>query len=451
MLLALMLMTSAVDWVPMRWTSADPKSLELVKGTAINCLLLERAQWSPQFVKAAADNGIMTLGVIHPDVDTVDAALNAKLNGIVLEGDFDAAVAQRLRSRLADSRISVVEMPARSRMRLDAGSPVIGTWQGVWPGIQVDAGGATKSAPSGAPWINTNMGFIRFVRAVTNATVWMGNRPPEKSVIKAERYLQAICDATVVGGRWVIALDEDLGKRLYAGEASALQDWKRITQQVGYFEAHPQWRNLQPAGQLALVQDVGSGGLLSGGILDMIAVKHTPVRPVPSRKLSGTVMDGSKMAVNVDPGSLTDDQKDVLKRFTRSGGTLLTAPAGWKFPAPKTGQITLADEDVKVLDEIWKELNTMTGRRNLGARLFNVSSMLSHLVQTPDGKKTVLQLVNYSDFPADAVTVHMLGKFQSAKLYFPDGPVKTVPVYESEEGTGIDIEKIGVSATLVLE
>ena len=95
--------------------------------------------------------------------------------------------------------------------------------------------------------------------------------------------------------------------------------------------------------------------------------------------------------------------------------------------------------------------NTMTGRRNLGARLFNVSSMLSNLLQSSDGKKTVLHLVNYSDFPAEAVTVHLLGKFQSAKLYSPDSPVKTIPVYNNEEGTGIDIDKIGVSATLVLE
>jgi hypothetical protein len=295
------------------------------------------------------------------------------------------------------------------------------------------------------------MGFIRFVRAATNATVWMGNRPPEKMVIKAERYLQAICDAEVVGGKWVIALDSDFNKRLFANDTAALQDWKRITQQVGYFESHREWKNLRPAGQLALVQDVASGGLLSGGILDMIAVKHTPVRPVPSRKLDGAAMDGSKMAVNVDPGSLTDEQKEILKKFTRAGNTLLTAPPGWKFPAPKPGQITLGNDEVKVLDEIWKELNTMTGRRNLGARLFNVSSMLSNLVQTADGKKTVLQLVNFSDFPAEAITVHVLGKYRSAKVYFPDAPAKAIPVYDNDEGTGIDIDKIGVSATLVLE
>ncbi len=451
MFLALMLLAGAVDWVPVRWHTTDPKSLDLVKGTVINCLLLEHAQWSPQFAKAAAEIGVATLGVVRPDTSSVDGAIDAKLDGVVLEGDFDTLVAQRIRARLADSRLAVVELPMRSRMRLDSSDSVIGTFQGVWPGIRVEVDGAAKAAPSGAPWIDTNMGFLRFVRASSPSMIWIANLPPEKTVIKAERYLQVICDAAVVGARWVVALDGDLSKRLFAGEPGAMEDWKRITRQLAFFESHPEWRKLQPAGQFALVQDVGSGGLLSGGILDMIAVKHTPVRAVPARKLTGASMEGSKMAVNVDPGSLSDEQKEVLKRFTRGGGTLLTAPPGWQFPTPKPGQITLGNEDVKVLDEIWKEMNTMTGRRNLGARLFNVSSMLSNLMQSSDGKSTVLQLVNYSDFPAEAVTVHVLGKFHSARLYSPDSPPQTIPVYDNDEGTGIDIDKIAVSATLVLE
>src|SRR3979409_2262926 len=100
MLLALLLIASAADWVPMRWISADPKSLELVKGTPINCLLLERAQWSPQFAKAASEMGGATLGVVRPEADSPDAAIEAKLNGIVLEGDFDSAVMQRIRNRI---------------------------------------------------------------------------------------------------------------------------------------------------------------------------------------------------------------------------------------------------------------------------------------------------------------------------------------------------------------
>ena len=104
-----------------------------------------------------------------------------------------------------------------------------------------------------------------------------------------------------------------------------------------------------------------------------------------------------------------------------------------------------------MLDEIWKEMNSMTGRRNLGARLFNVSSMLSNFVRSADGRQSVLQLVNYSGFPVENVTVHVLGKFTSATLQAPGAEPKKLEVYEVEEGTGIDIDNVNVAATLILQ
>ncbi len=455
MLLALLLLAGATDWVPMRWISGDPKSLDLIKGTPINCLLLESKDWSPQFAKSAADAGVSTLALVHPGekaLDEVRRAIDAKLAGVVIEGDFEASAAQRIRSTLNDSRVPLIELVPRGLMNLDGSAPVIGTNQGVWPGVQVEESGSTKAAPSGAPWIDTNTGFLRFTRAASKSRVWIANTPPTKLVVTPERYMMAVSDAEMNGARWVVALDSDFSKRLLARETAAMTDWKRITGQLAYYESHNNdWRSFKPGGELALVTDVASGGLLSGGILDMIAVKHTPVRPVPTRHLTDAAMKDSKMAVDVDAETLTPGQKDVLRRFTRAGGTLLSAPPGWKFPELKPDQITLSDKDVKILDDIWKELNTMTGRRNLGARLFNVSSMLSNLLQSPDGKETLLQLVNYSGFPVENVTVHMLGKFTKARLLMPDGTDKTLAVYDNEEGTGVDIDKIGVSATLLLE
>ena len=57
------------------------------------------------------------------------------------------------------------------------------------------------------------------------------------------------------------------------------------------------------------------------------------------------------------PASLTDE-KIALRAWTRTGGTLLSAPSTWKFPPRKRTKITLTDEDVKTLDEIWKEMNS---------------------------------------------------------------------------------------------
>src|SRR5262249_21972221 len=240
-------------------------------------------------------------------------------------------------------------------------------------------------------------------------------------------------------------------KQLFAGQDRALKVWKRITKELAFYEAHKDWRSFGAFGKLALVESPQSGALLSGGVLDMIATKHTPVRPIPTDKVNASRFGDSQMAVDVDPESLSPGAKEVLKSFTRSGGTLLTGPPGWHFPSLQLDQITLSKEDTEKLDLIWKELNSMTGRRNLGARLFNVSTLLSNLVAPTDGKQVVLHLVNYADYPVESLTVHLLGKYSKAVLLQPesDRPV-SLELYPTDEGVGLDIDKIGVAAAIVL-
>ena len=437
------------DWVPARWASNDPKSLELVRDTPVNCLVLESSLWSREFSGAAAKVGVATLGVIRPgpDADALSQkAGQAGLSGVLLEGDFASALKDPPPS------LTIVPLGLRSKMRFDSASGIVGTYQGLWPGIHPEDKGATHAAASGAVWIDTNAGFLRFAHAASaGASVWMGNVPPAGNLYPVERYLQAIGDASMNGARWVIAFDDDLTKRLFAREEKALKAWRRVTAALDFYESHKDWRLYQAFGKLALVESPESGALLSGGVLDMIATKHTPVRPVPSSAVAIEKFEGAEMAVDVDPGSLSTAQKDALKAFTRGGGTLLTGPPGWKFPSLQLDQITLSKEDTEKLDLIWKELNSMTGRRNLGARLFNVSTLLSYLAAPADGHVVVLQLVNYADYPVESVTIHLLGKYRKALLYRPESTTPVVlELYPTDEGVGVDVEKMGVSAAIVL-
>jgi hypothetical protein len=266
------------------------------------------------------------------------------------------------------------------------------------------------------------------------------------------RYLQAIADAAMIGARWVLTLDDDFFARLQRGEAKAKAGWQRMNQLLAFYEAQAEWRTFPAYGQLAVVQDGESGGLLSGGILDMISVKHTPLVPVPKQALAGRDWSGVKMAVNVDTGALTEAQREKLRQFTRGGGTLLTGPPGWRMPPPSASQITLPKEEIAKLDEIWREVNTLMGRRNLGARLFNVASMLSSLTVSPDGSRVVLQLVNYSDYPVDSIAVHLLGKFRRATLVTPESPMpRALALYDNEDGSGVDVDTVSTVAALVLE
>jgi hypothetical protein len=129
----------------------------------------------------------------------------------------------------------------------------------------------------------------------------------------------------------------------------------------------------------------------------------------------------------------------------------LNAPPGWKIPAPRNGQITLDKKELDQIDDIWKDINSMIGRANLGVRLFNVSGMLSSLLGDADGKRVVLQLVNYTSYPVDSITIHVLGKYSRATLYAPEQPPRRLETYATEDGIGIDIDQVTVSAAVVLE
>src|SRR5215469_5183600 len=92
MLAAAALISLYADWVPMRWMSSDPKSLDLLIGTPLNCVLLERPQWSPALLAEAARRGIATVAVIEREGDPLGATRSAagmKFDAVIAEGDFD--------------------------------------------------------------------------------------------------------------------------------------------------------------------------------------------------------------------------------------------------------------------------------------------------------------------------------------------------------------------------
>lgn len=441
------------SWVPARWNWTNPKTLDLLGGTPINCLLLN--SYTSEFAAEAARRGIVTLLVLKPGSDPADPArkaIRSGLQGIVLEGDFPKGTADRVRDGLADSHAIVIQLTSRARMPVGGPDPIIGTYQGVWPGIQVLENGAAKAAPSGSPWIDTNSGFIRSVRAWGPAAIWLGYLPPARSVVTGERYGEAIGDAEMAGARWIVALDDDFAARLEKGDPGALNDWRGMAQILEFYEGHPEWRALQPYGKLAVVQDSGDA-MLSGGILDMIAAKQTPVHAIPGPRLVPESLKGASMAVNVAGDTLDPAQRQILKDFTRAGGTVLTAPPGWKGQsAVGTDQITLDKAELDRLNDIWHDVQTMIGHKNLGVRLFNVASMLSNVQQTPDGRQVVVQLVNYSAYPIENITVQLLGAFKHARLIAPGGIQKDLEVYTTDEGgTGVDIDRVTACTAIRLD
>src|ERR1035437_7067477 len=113
-------------WVPVRWPWADTRSLELLAGTPVNCLLLKSP--APQLVAAAQARGVAALAVVTPGGagGEVDRALAAKVDGIVLEGEFPEGTAAGIAA--SNSGVAVIELTSRSRLPLGSAAPVIGTY-----------------------------------------------------------------------------------------------------------------------------------------------------------------------------------------------------------------------------------------------------------------------------------------------------------------------------------
>ena len=264
MLLALALASFLPDCVPARWFSGDPKSLELLSGSPINCLLVERQHWTPSLIDAGHRRGLKMLAVLeNPGATTPPDA-----DAIVFEGDPPSSLEPKGKPLLI--------LGAREHIRAAYG--VAGTTQGVWPGIRVDD--KALAGPTAAPWIDTNLGFLRYLSSQLHETIWLANRPPPDKTISLHPYQKVLADAALAGARWVISPTADFAKRLLAGDESARQDWDDLMAISKFIESLQKVRGLETYSHLGVSVTPETGAFVSGGVLDMIGAQHIPFHVV---------------------------------------------------------------------------------------------------------------------------------------------------------------------------
>jgi hypothetical protein len=451
MLLLALLASGAADWIPMRWPAADPQSLRVLDGTPVNCILLESAAWSLDLLAEAKRRRVSALAVVHPGTDAAGVARRAAampFDGMVLEGDFDSAARDDIRSL---ARRPVIELTSRAQMRFDSDDPVIGTTQGVWAGLEIEHGGKVMSAPTSAPWIDTNSGFLRFAHASTKSVIWIATKPPPGNIYRPERYVQSIGDAEICGARWIIALDDGLQARLLKQEAKAVRDWQFIVRHLLYFREHDEAHRWNDWSRFAVLEDSETGALLSFGLLDMLSAQRTAVRPLPLHGFSEGSLKETTAVLNVHPATLNAEQVRLLDDFRKSGGTVLDPPAGWHLPPVPDGEFIMGRPQADALQPLWEITYKATLRKNFGSRTFNTAGVLSNTVASPDGRTAIVYLVNYTDFPAESVTVHALGSWKRVRIFEPAGVVKELDSYPVAGGTGVDLEALATVAAVQFE
>lgn len=445
-LLALPAVPVVEQCTPARWRDAAPESLELVRDTAVNCLLVEESAWQKALFDAARQRGLLTLAVVRGgSVEAAARALAEGAEGIAAEGPQ----AQALAAWVRDRHRPLLEIVPRHELRMEGGARVIATYEGLWAGVRAESEDTAHARPTSGPWIETNSGLLRFLRAAApaGAVIWMAHPAPREPQ-PLSRYIQAVADAAVCGAKWVLDFDPEFWRRVRTGEPKGRKEWAIFLATLRFIDQNNaiQWRD---ASALLVVIDGHSGGLVSGGILDMIAAKHIPIRSVIPSKLK-EYSEGIRTLLTIDPSRLSDQEREAAKAIARSGATLVNGPEGWRLEPPPPGRITYSEEQVKQLDQIWREVNSIIGRRNYGVRVFGAPGMLSTLKESPDGRHLALILVNYTDYPVENITLHFLGRMQRARLTDRNGE-KVLETYEVEGGTGVDVPRVEDVAVVTVE
>jgi hypothetical protein len=445
MLPALVLLTMAVpplaDCVPARWDSADVKTLRFLEKTPVNCLLLEPAYWEREFVEAARAQGLRVLAVVAT-AGAAERAAALEFNGLVVEGALEVEAGGR----------PVVRIQPRGELDFGRPSPVMGTAQGLWPGIHSEEKGGVVSLPTSAPWVVTNGGFLRYVQAAMppETRFWLAMRPPEGEVVRARGSIRALAEAAMSGARWVLALDAGFREGLFAGDGRPGLEWMEVMEHLRFLERTREFGTWPDRSGLVLVQDAESGALYSGGFADMLGARHVPLRIAPARGVARAARPATEVLLNVSPPSLTAEEKALLLGLAKKGLTVLNAPFDWSGGRPKEGVFVFPEEEVKGLSDAWREINNMVGRRNFGLRVFGAPGMISTLKTSPDGRQRAVHLLNYTDYPVQNISLHVSGEFTRARILTPGGE-KAAEVYQGEDGIEIEIEKVDQMAIVVIE
>jgi hypothetical protein len=387
----------AAQCVTARWFSADPKSLDLLIGTPVNCLIVDRTHWTPDLVNEGHRRGFKMLAET--------GAVSAGADALVASGP----------SAASDSLPTILLEP---RERVSSGTGLVAVAQGVWPGLRT--GDDVVATPSAAPWVDTNLGYLRYLRSQVQETIWMANRPPPGQVFPVRRYEQVMGDTALAGALWVIDIDDTMGKRLLAGDPGARKDWTELMRLAAFLHALPDLRRLDPYSTLGVSVRPGTGALVSGGVLDMIGAQHIPFQVVKSGKGMEQFFDFADDAIV-------------------------------RFPKSSLGRTLVRPEDVGTLEPVYRRVEAIVGRTNFGVRVFNGAGILSAPYSLPGGKGVAILLINYTSYPAENITLHVQGVWKKATLESPGQVPKALSLYSVKTATAIEIDSLDLAGFVRVE
>jgi hypothetical protein len=113
-----------------------------------------------------------------------------------------------------------------------------------------------------------------------------------------------------------------------------------------------------------------------------------------------------------------------------------------KFPKTSLGRIAMRPGDADELESLYRRVEVTVGRTNYGLRVFNGVGLLSAPYVLPANGGILVLVANYTDYPAEDITLHVLGHWKKAVLATPGGASEPLTMYPVKENTAIEIPKL---------
>jgi len=482
-------------WVPVRWTGGplelawraraktlpadatvrdalnrwyEPDTLSLLEDSPANCLLVtwsapadgaaeaEQQQLVKVYTEAAHKRGLAVLGLVYAAGDASKIAAESRraaLDGLVLEGEFDPEFPVALRK--AAGSMLVVEIAKDAAPWRWKPGPIVAA-AGVAPSARNLSEMGIRGSPSSEPWIQSNIWLVRsFSLDAPSRPVWISSQLENAS---AADYARAVADAAAAGGHWIVSMDDTLRAKLRARDASALEAWRRLSSYLKFAESHAAWHAVAPYGNVGIVLDPASTNQgLADEYLNLATRRQVPYRLVARSGLNAAAVAKFRalVATELDPPSAAEHK--LLQDFAENGGIVIAGPS-WggapktepfaEVPTGKGRVVVYKDPDPAA---VAKDLKEMLSDDDLGMVPFNVPTVITIASGGGRGQALRVQLVNYSEYPVEAITLRVAGKFHSARLETPEGAAVDLSLREDEGRTEVTIPKVLVWGTVSMQ
>jgi hypothetical protein len=343
--------------------------------------------------------------------------------------------------------------------------------KGQWPGVKMEprrgGGDRVSAGPTGNPWVDSNGWAIRLAAALHPETaVWVDAAPTGNAVLTAGQYLIAVADSAAYGGRWIVSLDRALAVSLAAGKTDALAIWRRLTAAAGFFAAHKAWPGYAPMAVVGVVSDfAGDNEFFSQELLNLLARAGQHCRILPKDGIADASLVGLRAAIYADAEPPAPALRERILAFVAAGGMLITVPKWGEVPGtpiqndgnPRYSVRALGKGKVAVAvagpDDpyLWaNESVVMVSHRYDLVRFWNSGSAGSFCTVAPDGKQAVAHLLFYANRGPDSATVRVAGQYRAARAYTADRPAATKVEWAPQAG-GVEIHLPPVSQYVALE